>query len=217
MRWNQLWQSTNRAHPPLTLQECLRGFRSQPGVSEGTLQQLAQSLRAPLPAGYCDFLRYSNGGEGFIGRNAYLRFYTAEKLREINGAYEIEEYLPGFLLIASNTIGDAICFRAPFTEGQVVQVPFIPLWLDYAEPGESGFGDFLASLAVSGGAGMPPSIADINPAMIGKEIFQRHPIALGGSPTDASNRCLVPLEEHTKLVRHWNGVFRQHAGIQVSN
>lgn len=209
MRWNQLRQSL-RPRPPLTLQECLRGFLSQPGASEGALEQLAQSLGAPLPADYRAFLRYSNGGEGFIGRNDYLRFYTAENLLEINQAYEIDQYLPGFLLVGSNTIGDAICLRPPLAEGQVMQVPFIPLRRDYAEPGESSFGDFLTRLALTGGEGKPPATTDINPEVIGKEIFHRHPIVLGGSPTDPGNRCLVPVEEHPRLVRFWNGVFRWH-------
>jgi len=192
------------------MEDCLRGFLSKPGASEGALQLLTESLGAPLPAAYLDFLRHSNGGEGFIGK-AYLRFYSADGILEVNQAYAVAEYLPGFLLIASNTIGDAICFRPPFMEGRVVQVPFIPLRLDYAERVESSFSDFIARLAASRVGARSLSTSDINPAVIGKEIFQRHPIVLGGSPTDPNNRDLVSVEEHPELVRYWNNVFRQHS------
>jgi hypothetical protein len=41
----------------------------------------------------------------------------------------------------------------------------------------------------------------------GKEIFEITPVALGGSPTDLSNKTLLSREEHIKAVVYWNRVL----------
>lgn len=41
----------------------------------------------------------------------------------------------------------------------------------------------------------------------GKEIFEIHPVILGGSPTDPNNKAVLSREEHIQLVRYWNGVI----------
>jgi hypothetical protein len=42
----------------------------------------------------------------------------------------------------------------------------------------------------------------------GKEIFEIHPIILGGNPTDPANKALLTREEHIKAVRYWNDIIR---------
>jgi hypothetical protein len=42
----------------------------------------------------------------------------------------------------------------------------------------------------------------------GREIFEIHPIILGGNPTDPSNKVLLTREEHIKAVRYWNDIIR---------
>lgn len=209
MRWKGLQRLKPRLQPGPSIEQYLQGFLPRAGASDGALRRLAESVPGRLPAAYFEFLRHSNGGEGFIGET-YLRFYEAEKIPEVNEAYEVENYLPGFLLIASNTVGDAICFCPPLAEGRVVQVPFIPLRLDLAEPVGSSLTAFLARLAASRATGRSPSPSDINSDLIGKEVFQRHPIALGGSPIAPDNRVLVPAEVHPRLVRFWNKVYHHH-------
>lgn len=46
-----------------------------------------------------------------------------------------------------------------------------------------------------------------NPKCVGKEIFEIHPVALGGSPTDSANKILLNRNEHIVAVRHWNHVI----------
>lgn len=43
-----------------------------------------------------------------------------------------------------------------------------------------------------------------NSDLIGKYIFDREPIKLGGSAIDISNKYFISQEEHIKLVNWWN-------------
>ena len=38
----------------------------------------------------------------------------------------------------------------------------------------------------------------------GKEIFEIHPVLLGGSPADVANKKVLTREEHIEAVRYWN-------------
>ena len=52
----------------------------------------------PLPQEYLDFMNDCNGGEGNLGKNAYIQIYPLEELDEVNRDYEIQEYLPGYFV-----------------------------------------------------------------------------------------------------------------------
>lgn len=43
----------------------------------------------------------------------------------------------------------------------------------------------------------------------GKEIFETHPVILGGSPTDAANKVVLTREEHIEAVRYWNRIIKE--------
>ena len=43
----------------------------------------------------------------------------------------------------------------------------------------------------------------------GKEIFEIHPVILGGSPTEVSNKAVLTREQHIKAVTHWNSEIRR--------
>ena len=42
----------------------------------------------------------------------------------------------------------------------------------------------------------------------GGEIFEIHPVLLGGSPTDPANKVILDRQKHIAAVRHWNKVIR---------
>lgn len=58
-----------------------------------------------LPKQYIEFMQKHNGGEGDIGETWFVLF-PLEELQEINDAYEIEEFLPGHIIIGSNGGGE---------------------------------------------------------------------------------------------------------------
>jgi uncharacterized protein YvpB len=41
----------------------------------------------------------------------------------------------------------------------------------------------------------------------GNEIFEIHPVILGGSPTDVANKKVLTREEHIKIVKYWNKII----------
>lgn len=105
------------------------GWTRRPPATEAAIQTLASSCGFSLPEGYLSFLRYSNGGEGFLSiKPWYFQLWSAEEVIAYNRGYEVEELLPGWFAIGSNGAGEmlAICKR----EGSpcpVNMVPFIPM------------------------------------------------------------------------------------------
>lgn len=45
-----------------------------------------------------------------------------------------------------------------------------------------------------------------NPSYKGKDIHEIHPVKFGGSPTDGSNKMVLPRREHSKYTRFWNEI-----------
>jgi len=95
-----------------------------------------------LPIEYLEFLKTSNGGEGFIGRN-YLVLDPIEKIVESNRNLNVEEYAPGLVVIGSDGGGEAIGFDRRGTAWPVVMVPLIPLDMKEAQVIAESFGSFL--------------------------------------------------------------------------
>src|SRR5215813_13992598 len=50
----------------------------------------------------------------------------------------------------------------------------------------------------------------------GKEIFEIHPVILGGSPTDPANKAVLSREEHIKAVVYWNKVIAGVSPVEES-
>jgi len=50
----------------------------------------------------------------------------------------------------------------------------------------------------------------------GKEIFEVHPVILGGDPTDPANKVVLTREEHIKAVRFWNRVIAEERRKNVA-
>jgi hypothetical protein len=40
------------------------------------------------------------------------------------------------------------------------------------------------------------------------EVFEIHPVILGGSPTDPTNKTILTRQQHIEAVRYWNNVIR---------
>ena len=58
-----------------------------------------------LPMSYVEFMRTHNGGEGDIGET-WLVLYPLDELQDLNEDYEIEQFLPGHIIIGSNGGGE---------------------------------------------------------------------------------------------------------------
>ena len=117
-------------------------FRTSPPASPDQLTHFQLSSGINLPIEYLEFLKTSNGGEGFIGRN-YLVLDPIEKIVESNRNLNVEEYAPGLVVIGSDGGGEAIGFDRRGTAWPVVMVPLIPLDMKEAQVIAESFGSFL--------------------------------------------------------------------------
>lgn len=120
----------------------------EPPADPNLVEGLSHRLGVALPRDYLDFLRQHNGGEGFIGRK-YIIFWKAEELADFNREYEVEQYAPGILLFGSSGGGEGYGFDTQSAAMPIVQVPFIGMAREYAEPVARDFPDLFAKLAVA--------------------------------------------------------------------
>jgi hypothetical protein len=120
-------------------------FNRRVAASAEAIARAARSLGLQLPHDYECFLRFANGGEGFIGDH-YAILWSAEELAQLNRDYEVQRYAPGLLIFGTNGGGEAFAFDTRRFPWAVVQVPFIVMELDAAEPLAPSFEAFLTFL-----------------------------------------------------------------------
>src|SRR5262249_39128701 len=111
------------------LSDSTAGWTRRPPASEAVIEALTATCDFELPAEYLSFLRYSNGGEGFLCIEPwYFRLCSAEDVIEYNRGYNVEEFLHGWFAIGSSGGGEMLVIRK--RDGSpcpVYMVPFIPM------------------------------------------------------------------------------------------
>ena len=111
------------------LSDSTAGWTRRPPATNAAIEALAANCDFELPEEYLAFLRYSNGGEGFLCIEPwYFQFCSAEEVIEYNRGYNVEEFLPGWFAIGSNGGGEMLSIRK--RDGSpcpVYLVPFIPM------------------------------------------------------------------------------------------
>jgi hypothetical protein len=153
-----------------------------------------------LPEDYLATVGEFGGREGFLGES-YLRLYRLQELPALNLAYQVPELSPEIIVFGSNGGGEALAFS--LDGAGVVEVPFIPLSIEHAERRAPTFGELISGMAAVRSS--PASAA----RLVGSEIHEIKPICLGGSPTDPTNKAVVPVSQHAELCRFWNKVYRR--------
>lgn len=130
----------------MKMEELLKGWQLNAGVSEDAVRDAVSSIGCSLPSDYVQFLGDHDGGEGFIGHN-YLIIWKAEELSTFNREYEVAKYAPGLLLFASDGGGEGYGFDTRDSTMPVVSVSFIGMDLNDVERVAGSFTDFLNQLA----------------------------------------------------------------------
>lgn len=126
--------------------QLLNRFAGRPGADERVISFAETFLGWRFPREYVTFLTQRNGGEGFVGEN-YLLLYAVEDLATVNMGYDVNESVPGLLLIGSNGAGEAFGFDVREDEWRVVMVPFVGMsWRDAVWVGAS-LDEFLLRLS----------------------------------------------------------------------
>jgi hypothetical protein len=111
------------------LSDSTAGWTKRPPATEAAIEALAAACEFELPSEYLCFLRYSNGGEGFLCIEPwYFQLWSAEETIEYNRGYNVEEFLPGWFAIGSSGGSEMLAIRKQ--DGSpcpVYMVPFIPM------------------------------------------------------------------------------------------
>jgi len=81
-----------------------------PPLSQADFEKFFNELDFVPPSDYLEFIRTSDGAEGFVGRN-YLQVWKAEDLAKLNQDYEVDEYASGYFIFATNGGGTAYAFE----------------------------------------------------------------------------------------------------------
>ncbi|EHQ07925.1 SMI1/KNR4 family protein [Leptonema illini] len=127
--------------------EYLRDFRRNEGVDSERLDRL--KLPKTLPPDYIEFLKISNGGEGFVGAE-YMILYRGEDLMQTNAEYHVDENAPGIFLFGSNGGGEALAFD--LRDENRIDYVLIPFMFDYNDiiVLGSSFSGFIKRVATQG-------------------------------------------------------------------
>jgi len=120
-------------------------FNRRPGATAAAIVASARQVGVKLPAEYEEFLKLTNGGEGFIGKQ-YAILWSVEELASMNQSYEVQKYVPGLLIFGSSGGGEAYGFDTRTPQLPIVQVPFVGMDWDNAEPMGDSFSAFLERL-----------------------------------------------------------------------
>ena len=84
------------------------GWNSNKGTNLNDIGIVEKQLHIAFPEDYLEFLKWSNGGEGYIGKN-YVSLWKVEDLEVLNREYQIQTYLSkGYLGIGTD--GGGICY-----------------------------------------------------------------------------------------------------------
>jgi SMI1 / KNR4 family protein len=84
------------------------GWNSNKGTNLNDIGIVEKQLHIAFPEDYLEFLKWSNGGEGYIGEN-YISFWKVEDLAALNAEYQIQKYLSEKFL-GIGTDGGGICY-----------------------------------------------------------------------------------------------------------
>lgn len=194
----------------------LSNLNGNPAATDIAIAEAEKQLHTRFPKEYVEFLKLTNGGEGFIGKNSYAILWSVQELHTMDCSYEVQKYVPGLLLFGSNGAGEAYGFDRRTPQLPIVSVPFVGMPWNLAQTVGSSFNDFLGTASRDRVTESNPQRRVTELECRGKEIFEISPVILGGSPTDPANKIVLTKNEHIQAVVYWNGVVAQLRNRQVT-
>jgi hypothetical protein len=124
----------------------IENLNRRPPATEEAISAFEKTSGKQLPTDYREFLKIANGGEGSIGKNAYVILWGVDELAPMNQAYEVENYAPGLFIFGSDGGGEAYGFDTRNPQWTTVQVPFVGMEWKLARPIAGSFQGFLEQL-----------------------------------------------------------------------
>jgi hypothetical protein len=115
-------------------------FDFNTSIQEKSIEKIEEILKIKFPSDYVDFMLKTNGGEGPLGKENYLRLWKIEELPKHNEGYLVNENAPGLVIIGTDGGGTAYGYDFRKKEPKIVEIDFIGM--DIEEPHYSTY-DFL--------------------------------------------------------------------------
>ena len=126
--------------------ELTEALSKRSGASEASLNEFMAATGVHLPAQYLEYMKMSNGGEGYVGQSSYLALFPIEKIMPINKAAATEEFAPGLLIFANNGMGTSYAFDTRDSKMTIIEVDDMELSFEAAVPRGGTFVEFLEYL-----------------------------------------------------------------------
>lgn len=120
------------------LRKLLSQLAGNPGASAASIQSFETEARLQIPTVYKQVLLQHDGGEAVFGRTE-LTVWNIGYISQAHSEFEVEAFMPGVFLFASDQKADAYGFdlRAGST-GSLVKVPMIGMcWEDSIVMGQT--------------------------------------------------------------------------------
>lgn len=125
----------------------LSNFQGNSPISALEIEKFEATSGLSLPLDYLEFLKRSNGGEGFIGPNSYVILWKLNDLIDLNRSYQVAEYAPGLFVFGSDGGGEAYAFDMRPSLPTIVSIPFVGMDLSvvrFISPTFTGYLDTLS-------------------------------------------------------------------------
>jgi hypothetical protein len=169
-----------------------------------------QALGFSMPEPYRDFVQLVDGGEGWAGE-AYVSMWPVSELAALNAMARVADFAPHLTLFGTDGGTECLAFDRLGGGVTCAMVPIVGLGLGLEERRAATFDEFLTELAGGPvyherhGAGLVPRwTRQPNPDLVGMNVWQIHPVILGGHPTEAANRTILPLRKMLEAAAFWN-------------
>ena len=140
-----LWAGSGGPAQVINVRGFLDRLNRRPGAADGAIAETERRLSAKLPAEYVEFVKFTNGGEGVVGKE-HVVLWSIGELLSMNRSYEVQKYAPGLLVFGSNGAGEAYGFDTRTPQWPIVQVPFVGMEWRYARSMGESFSAFLKRL-----------------------------------------------------------------------
>ena len=127
------------------LSEYLVRFNTLPPATEELIAEFERRIELKLPVDYVDFLKLTNGGDGFIG-NSYLALWGVDELTRFELGGDTSLWSSELLVIGSDGGNETYAFDTRASKWSVVQMPWAGFdWKDARVVGDC-FDGFLRRL-----------------------------------------------------------------------
>ena len=88
------------------------------------LGEIEKHFNCIFPDDYKEFLKFTNGLEGFTPSN-YLVLWTTQELIQLNQAYNVKEFIANTIIFGSDGGEEAFAFDISSTDFTIIKLPFI--------------------------------------------------------------------------------------------